>query len=126
MTPRDQAELEERAVDHALDQLIGVDGKTHMLWRGPLVIAFKAGWHARGSAAAPVIEKTEAAIANYDKLAGENITLREALEFYEPQLRKRGCSASGDHDDPSWCTPLCGDYGKRARDALKALEKIGK
>lgn len=34
----------------------------------------------------------------------------------------RGCSTTqGDHDDTSWCTANCGDYGRTLRDALNSF-----
>jgi hypothetical protein len=45
------------------------------------------------------------------------------LLFYEPILRKFGCSPYGDHDDPSWCTAECNDYGKKIRKFLEKFDK---
>lgn len=53
-----------------------------------------------------------------EELVKERNRMKEALEFYEPIVRKFGCSPSGDHDDPTWCDATCNDYGKRARQAL--------
>ena len=47
--------------------------------------------------------------------------LVKTLMHYEPILRQYGCTKNGDHDDPSWCTELCCDYGKMARDTLMSL-----
>jgi hypothetical protein len=44
-----------------------------------------------------------------------------ALKSYVPFLMlKGGCS----HDDPSWCDESCGDYGKRARQALAKIAAL--
>lgn len=47
----------------------------------------------------------------------------EVLEHYYPILRQYGCTRNGDHDDSSWCTELCCDYGKRARQALAKIKE---
>lgn len=49
---------------------------------------------------------------------------REALEFYKPIVCQYGCTKNSDHDDPSWCTETCCDYGKRLRTTLTESDKL--
>lgn len=58
--------------------------------------------------------------AENERLKKSLAKAKEALEFYWPIVGAVGCQ----HDDPSWCTKECGDYGKRCRKALAEIEKV--